>query len=626
MIYPKNQRFFRKKFINSFSLLLLWIAIFAFSVHAAAQDGYELKKIRFDGNKSFKKDELLSNLNAYEVSFIERITKRKEPYFYNKEFLESDLERLIRFYQSEGFIYVKATADTINTNNEKQEVDVIFRIREGTPILIDSLAFSFQQTDSTRSDSLTQRITRRMMRRSVLKKNQRFTDLALSEDIARINKAFQNRGFAYSNTSFQLEIDISENNTDVFLRTEPGPRAKFGETNITGYEHTREKFIRKQITYSEGERYDASKLDLLRRNLYDLQLYRIISVVPRMDFSNQKAPIPIDIVLEEMPRFSTEFGLGYGTEDKFRAYVDLTYRGLFNDATRLNLYLKHSALEPYHISLKLIQPQFLDKKTSIMINPYFRRQVEPGFDTQTLGLNIPLNRKFNDQFNAALIYYFEKVAQKVESGDFEVPDPESKKYLYDKSGLQLSAIYSNALPRFSPEKGFSASFGFKYNGYFFPSDFNYTRLWLDVRNYQKLGDFTLALRGMIGGIHSPDSAQFIPVEDRFYSGGSNSVRGWARSQLGPKRDTGSPLGGKSVLEMSVELRHRIFWQLDGAVFMDAGNVWSESYKYHFNELGYSAGVGLRYKTPIGPIRFDVSMPLWSKKKSPQFFLSVGQAF
>lgn len=612
---------------NFYRIIFFLLILLYASLPTSAQEGYEVKKIRFDGNKTFKKDELLSNMAMYEISFIQRILRRKEPYFYSSEFADNDLERLIRFYQSEGFIYIQANVDTINTDREKRTVDVLFNIREGDPILVDSIAFEFQNAVGiTNPDSLSRRITRRLTRRAALAKNKRFTDMALSEDIIRINKTFENRGFAYSETSYELDVDTAEKKTDVYLHTNPGPRATFGQTTISGNEHTREKFIRHQLTYAAGQRYDASKLDLVRRNLYDLQLYRIISVVPRLDYEDKETPIPVDIMLEEIPRISSEFGVGYGTEDKFRAFVDLTYRGVFHDATRLNLYLKHSALEPYHISLKLIQPQFLDKKMSIMLNPYFRRQVEPGFDTQTLGLNVPLNRKFSDQFNMALIYYYEKVSQQVESGDYEVPNPENKKFLYDKSGLQYAVTYSTALPRFSPASGFSSTLGFKYNGYIFPGDFNYTRLWVDLRKYQKLGNFTLALRGMMGGIHTPDSSGFIPVEDRFYSGGSTSIRGWGRSQLGPKRESGSPLGGKSIVEMSAELRYKLFWQLDGAVFVDAGNVWEESYRYKFNDLAYSAGVGLRYNTPIGPVRFDVSIPLWNEKKSLQFFLSVGQAF
>jgi len=164
------------------------------------------------------------------------------------------------------------------------------------------------------------------------------------------------------------------------------------------------------------------------------------------------------------------------------------------------------------------------------------------------------------------------------------------------------------------------------NGYFFGGDYSYIRLWSDFRTYQKAGDLVMAFRLMAGGIHSSDESNFIPVEDRFYSGGSNSIRGWSRSQLGPKRESGSPLGGKSIFESNIELRYPLFWRLGGVAFFEAGNVWEEEFKYKLNDLGYAAGAGLRLETPIGPVRFDVGLPLWNEKKSPQFFISVGQAF
>jgi outer membrane protein insertion porin family len=131
---------------------------------------------------------------------------------------------------------------------------------------------------------------------------------------------------------------------------------------------------------------------------------------------------------------------------------------------------------------------------------------------------------------------------------------------------------------------------------------------------------------MIGGINSSDLSQFIPVEDRFYSGGSNSIRGWYLQELGPKRPSGSPLGGKSIMENNFEFRIPLFWKLGFVTFLDAGNVWIPSYSYHLNDLAYAAGGGLRVDTPIGPVRFDIGFPLWNKKTSPQFFISVGQAF
>ena len=609
------------KFIRS-SRIVFFILFMLIALPFFAQEGFEVNNIKFEGNKTFKKSDLMAQISMHQTNLFQRVVQKKEPTFYNSEFILKDLERIIRFYQSEGFIYVQASVDTFNTDKKKSEVSVVFRIAEGKPILVDTIELNVQYKPNVNEDSLVRQLSKKF----VLKEDKRFNDLGLNKDIVEINNAFQNKGYAYAMTHFEVQVDTALKNAKVEYYAIPGPISTFGETSVRGNSFTSESFIRKQLAYKKGETYQALKLDKTRRSLYDLQTFKIISAIPMKDINRMEDPIQVEILIEEMPRISSEFGVGYGTEDKFRAFADLTYRGLFRRASRVNFYLKHSALEPYHISLKLIQPQFLDKKTSLTINPYFRRQIEPGFDTQTLGLNIPVNRKFSEQFNASLSYYFENVTQRVEAGDYEIPDRESNKYLYNKSGLMASVSLANGLPRFSPEKGLAVYFGFKYNGYIFSSDFNYTKMWLDMRKYTKIGDYVLSFRGMIGGIYSSDSAQFIPVEDRFYSGGTNSIRGWGRSQLGPKRETGTPMGGKSVVEMNVEIRRPLLWKIDGAVFVDAGNIWSKPWHYRFNELAYAAGVGLRYDTPIGPIRFDLGVPLWNDKKRVQMFLSIGQAF
>ena len=116
------------------------------------------------------------------------------------------------------------------------------------------------------------------------------------------------------------------------------------------------------------------------------------------------------------------------------------------------------------------------------------------------------------------------------------------------------------------------------------------------------------------------------MEERFYSGGSSSVRGWGRSLLGDLDENGDPIGGKSLMEFSLELRYPIYGYLSGVIFGDAGNIWDESVEYQIDELRYSAGVGLRLDTPIGPIRFDVARPVDDVDTDIQFHISVGQAF
>src|SRR5690606_17370737 len=180
------------------------------------------------------------------------------------------------------------------------------------------------------------------------------------------------------------------------------------------------------------------------------------------------------------------------------------------------LLLRHSALEPYSARLRWIQPQFIGMKTSIAIEPFILRNSEPGYDVRSYGVRIPFNYIFNRWLDSNLSYYLEDTEQSIEAGDEEFTEYEEDKFPYKKSGLLLVTRLNNSTPEFSPERGINFSTGFRYNGYFLGGDFSYTQVWGDLRTYQKIGDAVVALRLMAGGIHSSDSSQFIPVEDRFY--------------------------------------------------------------------------------------------------------------
>jgi outer membrane protein insertion porin family len=606
-----------------FGSLFLIILVLGCSLTATTQENYEVRGVVFKGNKTLSEDFLLERMALKEVSFLEKTFTKNEPFLYNRELVNLDLERLVAIYQSEGFLDIKARIEPLVLNDKKQTVKIIFDIDEGEPIVIDSLQLrTAVDSVDVNLDSLANKVESDLL----LTKDKRFRDEDLHTDIGFIEDAFKNMGYAYAKADYDLHIDLEKSKTHIHYTVNPGPLTYIGETQIEGNKHLSEKFLQKQISYEEGELYDKSKLSKTRQNLYELQLFRVVSVLPDTDPKTRKSPIPVKIYLEEAPRFTKKFGAGYGTEDKFRAFVDLNMRGLLGGARRINLYLKHSALEPYSASLRWIQPQFFGKKSSIILNPFIMRNSEPGYDTRILGLNVPVTYNFNPRLTSTVTYYFEKVQQFLEPIEASEMKMKDDKFLYDKSGLQLSTIFNNSAPMFSPTKGVNITAGYKFNGYVFGGDFSYQRVWADFRKYQEIGSVVVAFRAMAGGIHSGDSTGFIPVEDRFYSGGSNSVRGWNRSELGPKRESSTPLGGKSIIEANLELRQHLFWRLSGVAFIDAGNVQRNSFEYKLNELAYAVGGGLRVETPIGPIRFDVGFPVWNEKRSPQFFISVGQAF
>lgn len=604
--------------------LFIFFMLLLGSFSLMAQENYEVRKVKFKGNKTLDDDFLLERMALKEVSWVQKVLTKKEPYLYHKEMIDMDMERLVRIYQTEGFLEAKATMLPPNVNDKKKKLKLNIEVEEGEPVKVDSVYFRLN--DEVKSDVNMDSLTRKVFKRVELIKGKRFRDEDLQTDKQVLGNAFRNLGYAYAEVTYDLNLRPDEYKTDIIYFVKPGPLCYLGTTHIVGNKHVKESFIRKQLKYEKGELYDRSALEKTRVNLYHLQLFRIVSVLPQTNADSTQNPIPVRIYIEETPRLNGKLGLGYGTEDKFRTFLDLNYLGFLGGARRINLQIKHSAILPYSASLRWIQPRFIGDRSTIELNPYIRRNKEPGYDNRTIGLRVPMNYQFNKWLTSSLTYYFESVEQSIETGDPEFEGIAEDKFPYNKSGVILGSVYDNSKPRFSATSGINLSLAFKLNGYLFGGDFSYTRLWSTFRIYHQIGDFTLAFKLAAGGIHSSDSSGFIPVEDRFYSGGSLSVRGWRRAQLGPKRESGSPLGGKSLLESSFEVRFPLFWRLSAVAFIDAGNVWTGSYSYNFNDLGYAVGPGLRIDTPIGPVRFDVGFPVWNDKKSPQFFISVGQAF
>ncbi|QIA09311.1 BamA/OMP85 family outer membrane protein [Draconibacterium halophilum] len=466
-----------------------------FGLNLKAQENYEIRSIGFKGNRSLEKSYLIDKMVVEEVSYFEKLLTKNEPSLFSRKLIELDLERLRKTYQSEGFVDVSVKLDTLKANDDRQIVKLNFIIEEGKPFTIDTVIFKLKEANpQINIDSIGKNNSKKLS----LRKTKRFSDEALKKDISFIRNIFLDMSYAYVEVDYQIQLDTAQQLAGITYVINPGPVSHFGKTTLKGNEHVDEEFVRKQFSYSEGEDYNKSLLDKTRESLYHLRLFSVVSVLPQKDNTTLRNPIPVNVYIEEAPRINTEFGAGYGTEDKFRAFVDFTYLGFLGTARRINIYAKHSAIEPYFISVKWTQPQLFDKKGTVSINPFLGRNAEPGYETSTYGLNLPLTYRFNKRLNTTLTYYYERVEQQIEEGDPEFPDPEEENYLYNKSGVMLSSVFATASPKFSPLQGVNLSMGVKLNGYKFGGDFSYLRVWGDFRTYQKIDDVVLALRGMIG--------------------------------------------------------------------------------------------------------------------------------
>ncbi len=589
-----------------------------------AQEGYEVQSIEFEGNTAFSASSLAYYMETYSVGALSKLMLGKDVYLFSQEMLDSDVDRLIRFYQREGFLHVQIVAAITSQNHREKKLSLQITVTENMPVEIESVTYNLiaDPENYNEANALIDNIWPEMSAMM----GQRFRDEDVRSAQEALVKKFQQQGFPYIQITPQITVNEPQNTAEITWDIESGPRCVFSDIFIAGNEHISENLIRKQTAFRSGDLFDIRKIDATQKRIFDLGIFTIVSVSARLDAATN-SEVAVEIQVKEAPRLSAKFGVGYGREDRFRAFTETRRLGFLGGARRATLALKHSGLEPYNADLNFIQPAFLHPRLSLRINPFALRQKEPGFLLNRTGSSIAKQYALFDYTTTTISYSFEQVdldTSSVTSGTASSTDLTA---LYNKASITFGILRDNSQPLFFPLSGFYTSLVYKYSGVGFRSRYRYQRLQGEVRWYQKIsGKWVFASRIKGGVVTSRDTDGFIPVEERFYAGGSNSVRGWSRARLGPQDGSGIPVGGNSLLEIGGELRYPLYGLLSGVVFGDAGNVWEKSWRFETTELRYALGIGIRFETPIGPLRLDAAQPVWDPNKTVQVHVSVGQAF
>jgi outer membrane protein insertion porin family len=586
------------------------------------QENYLVRSIDFEGNETLSKSDILENALMYETGWFSETILGDDPYLFSGEVLEDDLIQIKQYYQREGFLNVKIDQPLLLPDNEDKLLEILISIEEGDPVLVDTIIIDhsreFVQFDK---DSLYREINKNLN----LKSGTRFRDAMLIEDRGIIYEYFSNIGYPYCKIEFDLSVDESENRVKILWSVDTGIEAKFGEISLTGSERFEDDIFEPRITIDKGDKYSNEKLIETQKYIYSLGLHSVVSVQASLEDST-KEKIPVNINLKELPKYRTRLGLGYGKDEKFRVTIDQTINGFLGTIGRLTIEGKHSDLEPYKFGLRYILPDFIYPLTTLIIYPYIRKQTEPAFTLNRRGNRTTIQRYVIWDIDLALTHTFENI--NLDTASIST-DNRSSDLIdnYNKSSITLSLLRITSDPFFDPIGGMYQALQLTYSGLGFNSKYQFNKAILELRRYDNISDWvTLAYKFKIGNITSYDSSGFIPVEERFYAGGANSIRGWGRSELGPLGSDEKPLGGNSLLELGLELRFPVTGEFSGVLFTDFGNVWLDSWTYKLDELRFGLGAGIRYSTPIGPIRFDIATPIFDEEKKINFYFSVGHAF
>lgn len=415
-------------------------------------------------------------------------------------------------------------------------------------------------------------------------------------------------------------VDHQTRLMDVTLRLAPGARARFGEVTFTGHDGIEFSFLRGRVPFEAGQRYDPRLLDEAQSELFDTDLFSTILIRPAEQLtSDQELDLTFD--LRQRPARSLGFSLGYQTDLGPNARLFWEHRNFLGAGERFRAAADVSAVLQ-SATVTLTKPDFLRPKQSLVSEVTAKREDQEAYEALSIGAGTALEREFTEDLTGSL-----GVALRYAEIEDQTQPKENFALLSLPGGLDWDFSNDPLNPTTGGRFLFTATPFVDLldtSRQFFKTRLTHTR-YLKVRESPEL---VLALRGSVGSILGEDRDE-IPADERFYAGGGGSIRGIAYQTAGPLDDNDDPRGGRSVAEGSVELRLRLRNDLGAVLFVDGGTVFDSTLPTGGEEVLFGVGPGLRYFTPIGPVRVDVGFPVNARSgvdDSFQLYISIGQAF
>lgn len=409
----------------------------------------------------------------------------------------------------------------------------------------------------------------------------------------------------------------------VFLTVVAGPSVTLGDVRFEGAETVRETYLRKLVPWKPGDAYKASIIEEYRRTLRSSGLFGTVAADVETDGADDAAHIeraPVVVSLTETAQRSIGAGADYSTSEGPGLKTFWEHRNIFGESETLRLTAAGSALEQ-SLSADFRKPEFIARNQDFVVLAEAEREETDAFDSNGIIGRVGLERRSGDVWTTGI------------SATAEISE------VTDDTGDRISKLFGTPVfvrrdtsdSALDPTHG--SRIGFQATPYVGDADtaLFFTVLEATLAAYHALdddGDIVLAARTRYGSILGEERLD-IPADKRFFAGGGGSIRGYAFQLAGPLETDNDPEGGLSVLELGAEARIRVTEDVGIVPFVDGGAAQLDVYPSRFDDILWAGGLGVRYYTPIGPLRLDVALPINGRENVDdafQFYISIGQAF
>ena len=562
-----------------------------------------IKDIRVVGNQAFSESTLRGLFDLDTGGFLSWYTKSDR---YARTKLNADLEALRSYYLQRGFLEFRIDSTQVAISPNKEDITITVNVTEGERYVV--TAVRLEGNFLGRDDEFKSLVT--------IRPGQPYNADHVTETTRAFTDYFGNFGFAFAQVEARPEVDRVNNRVSFVIAAEPSRRAYVRRINVAGNNRTRDEVIRREFRQFESGWYDGDKIKLSRDRIDRLGFFREVSV-ETSDVPGSPDQVDLNINVVEKPTGSLQLSAGFSSADRLglgfsikqeNAFGSGNYLGIEVNTSKYNRTLAFNSINPYFTPDGISRTFDVYHRTS---KPYQDQGGNYELVTSGTGLRfgVPFSELDTVFFGAGLERTEIKPGTNIPAAYLEY----ANRFGYVSTTLPLTIGWSrdNRDSAIAPTSGRFQRVATEGS---FAGDARYVRANYQFQQYVALSkQYTLAFNSELGWGKGLGDRPF-PVFKHFYSGGLGSVRGFDQGTLGPRDVTGSSIGGPRKITLNAE----VITPFPGAGndrtlrlfgFVDVGNVYGENQKFELNELRASAGVGLSWISPIGPLRLAIAQPV-----------------
>ncbi len=580
-----------------------------------------IKKVTFIGNNVFSRSALLDVIRTSEERWWKFLTDNDK---YDADRVQYDQELLRRYYVSQGYADFQVKAAHAELTPEKDAFFVTYVLDEGPRYNLNRVDIQSSIKGEEKPDFGSIIKTR---------SGEIYDASEVDSTVEAITKELGNRGYAFVDVSPQLARNRENQTIDLTYVVKPGPRVYVERINIAGNVRTLDNVIRREFRLAEGDPFNTSKLSRTEQRLNNLGYFEKVEVKNEPGSAADKTVVNVDV--QEKSTGEVNLGAGFSSTDGALADVGIRESNLLGRGQEAHARLTYAARRK-QAELGFTEPYFLGRDLSAGFDLFRTRYdflTESSYNLDSTGFTLRAGYNLQEHLQHSVNYSFR---------DNKISDvqPFASRFIRDQVGRNINSAIGHALAydtrnnRFDPTDGYYAKISQEFAGV--GGNSRYLRHELKTAYYYPIAKSWTWSASASGGHMFGLGGKDILISDRFFVGGE-TIRGFDNSGIGPRDSTTrDALGGNMYYAGSTELRFPLGLPEDlgflGAAFLDAGNMWNVDANgpevADSNRVRVSAGVGVSWSSPFGPIRVDLARPLIKEPEdiTQTFRFSFGTRF